>query len=72
MIKRLVSSVNSQIVEPVSFTILLIYNSNIKGSKFDPCGTQAQMKGQSEQHQAEKLVVFCQRDYLQTKRGRFL
>ena len=39
--KRLVSSANSLMFEPISFTISFIYRRNSSGLKMDPCGTPA-------------------------------
>ena len=48
IIKRLVSSANSRIFDPVSFTISLIYNRKRRGPRVDPWGTPARMYVQSE------------------------
>ena len=39
--KRLVSSANSLMFEPISFTISFIYRRNSCGPRMDPCGTPA-------------------------------
>ena len=39
--KRLVSSANSLMFEPISFTISFIYRRNSSGPRMDPCGTPA-------------------------------
>ena len=41
MMKRLVSSANSRMFEPMSVTMSLIYNKKSSGPKLDPCGTPA-------------------------------
>ena len=39
--KRLVSSENGRMLEPMSVTMSLIYNKKSRGPKMDPCGTPA-------------------------------
>ena len=39
--KRLVSSANSLMFEPISFTISFICRRNSSGPRMDPCGTPA-------------------------------
>ena len=39
--KRLVSSANSLMFEPISFAISFIYRRNSSGPRMDPCGTPA-------------------------------
>ena len=48
IIKRLVSSANNRILEPMSFTISLIYNRKRRGPKMEPWGTPAQINFQSK------------------------
>ena len=43
IIKRLVSSANSRIFDPISFTISLIYNRKRTGPRIDRWGTPARM-----------------------------
>ena len=43
IIKRLVSSANNRICEPISITMSLIYTKNNRGPRMDPCGGPAQM-----------------------------
>ena len=49
MIKRLVSSANKRIWEPMSVTMSLMYNKKSIGPKMEPCGTPARMKAQSDE-----------------------
>ena len=39
--KRLVSSANNLMFEPISFTISFMYRRNSSGPRMDPCGTPA-------------------------------
>ena len=48
IIKSLVSSANSRIFDPISFTISLIYNRKRRGPMIDPWGTPLRMYVQSE------------------------
>ena len=48
MIKRLVSSANNRILEPMPCTISLIYNKNKIGPRIAPWGTPARIEAQSE------------------------
>ena len=43
MMKRLVSSANKRILDPIFLTISLIYNENNRGQSIEPCGTPALM-----------------------------
>ena len=47
-IKRLVSSANRRICEPISSTMSLMYTKNNNGPRMDPCGTPALMYTQSD------------------------
>ena len=48
MIKRLVSSANKRIQEPISFTISFIKTRKINGPSIEPCGTPENIFDQSE------------------------
>ena len=72
IIKRLVSSANSRIFDPISFIISLIYNRKRRGPRIDPWGTPARMYVQSKTAQGEEHAVSCQRDNLQTMHEPFL
>ena len=48
MIKRLVSSANKRIQEPISFTISFIKTRKSNGPSIEPCGTPANIFDQSE------------------------
>ena len=49
IIKRLVSSENRRICEPISSTMSLIYTKNNKRPRTDPCGTPTLIYGQSDE-----------------------
>ena len=57
MIKRLVSSANRRIWEPMSVTISLMYNKNSRGPKMEPCGTPARMKAQSDEVLSIRKII---------------
>ena len=48
MMKRLVSSANKRIQEPISFTISFIKTIKSNGSSIEPCGTPVNIFYQSE------------------------
>ena len=48
IMKRLVSSANRRMFEPMSLTMSLMYTQKSKGPKIEPCGTPARMKVHSE------------------------
>ena len=48
IIKRLVSSANSRMFEPISATMSLMYNKKSNGPKIDPCGTPARINFHSD------------------------
>ena len=48
MIKRLVSSANKRIQEPISLTISFIKTRKSNGPSIEPCGTPANIFDQSE------------------------
>ena len=48
MMKRLVSSANKRILDPIFLSISLTYNNNNKWPTIEPCGARAIMKTHSE------------------------
>ena len=59
IIKILVPSAKSLMLDPIFFTISFIYNRKRKGPKIEPCGTPANMKFELEDAPGRTIFVFC-------------
>ena len=64
IIKRLVSSANSRIFDPISFIISLIYYRKRRGPRIDPWGSRARMYVQSETAPGRTNTLFPVREII--------
>ena len=62
IMKRLVSSANRRMFEPMSLTTSLIYTKKSKSPKIEPCGTPARKKFIRIQYLEGQPDVFCLTD----------